>query len=210
MLSAEQKTDLNVALNEATLLGTEVDPARRTAALTLSVLTLPADGPAPVDDRVQVILHPVGRVAASLRLGRWDDVEAKVVPFEITELLAIVESFKVPIYGWEFFDRDEDFEEWENRLSLDRRLGDEGMSQSITLFQAADERHLDLRIWFDSLRVNDPTGRRLDLAEFVAGGKRWWDGLYSGDHRTGGRGIFPQDGFNYMRHEFPRADEPDH
>jgi len=52
-LSEDQRHELNVALNEATLIGAEVDPQRRTASLTLAVLTLPPDdGPPPVDDRV--------------------------------------------------------------------------------------------------------------------------------------------------------------
>ena len=76
-LSDDQRHDLDVALNEATLLGAEVDAERRAAALTFSVLSLPPDdGPPPHDARVQFILGPVGRLAASLRNGRWDDAHA--------------------------------------------------------------------------------------------------------------------------------------
>jgi hypothetical protein len=44
MLSAEEKKSLGVALNEAMLLGVELDPARCLAAATLAVLTLPEAG----------------------------------------------------------------------------------------------------------------------------------------------------------------------
>jgi hypothetical protein len=42
-LSDDLRHDLDVALNEATLLRAEVDPERRAAALTFSVLSLPLD-----------------------------------------------------------------------------------------------------------------------------------------------------------------------
>lgn len=33
--------------------------------------------------------------------------------------------------------------------------------------------------------------RGIALRDFIAAGVRWWDGLYAGDHRTSGHGIFP-------------------
>ena len=190
-LETEQKSGLNVALNEATLLGAEVNMERRVAAVTFNVLTLPLEGPSPDDSRVQFLFYPVGRVAASLRLGHWDDPGAEVVPFEIGQLLEIVESFKLPIYGWKFFDLEDDFDTWKGRLSADYCLGDDGMSCSITLHQERPDRHLDLRIWFDTLKLRNAAGNMLEMDDFIAGGKRWWDGLYSGDPRTEGSGISP-------------------
>src|SRR5262245_32108018 len=81
LLTEEQCAGLNVALNEADLLGFEVNAERRMAAATFRVLTLPEIGPAPDDRRVQFLFRPVGRVAASLRDGRWDDPGAPIVPF---------------------------------------------------------------------------------------------------------------------------------
>ncbi|MGH2848543.1 MAG: hypothetical protein ACRDL0_21490, partial [Thermoleophilaceae bacterium] len=73
-LTEEQKNGIGVALNEASLVGIEVDQERRWAGVTLAVLTLPPEGgPEPQDPRVKLILSPVGRLAASLRLGHWDD-----------------------------------------------------------------------------------------------------------------------------------------
>lgn len=189
-LTAEQVAGLNVAFNEATVLGFEVDPRRRLAGATFSVLTLPERGPAPDDRRVQIVLHPIGRVTASLRDGRWDDPTAEVVPFSLAELLPIVQSFGgLALYGWEFIDVPT--AEWADRLSLDWPSGDDGLSHSITLFQDAGNRILYLCAWFDTLAIRDPRGGEIPLEAFIAGGKRWWDAFYADDERTRGFGLFP-------------------
>jgi len=192
-LTEEIKAGLNIALNEATLLGVEVSPHRRIAGATLSVLTLPEAGPSPDDSRRQFLFQPVGRIAASLRLGHWDDPKATVIPFTIEELLERVKSFGgLPIYGWKFFDLYvTDLPRWADRLSLDWRGGDNGLCHSISLFQWRADRHLALCIWFDNLTIRDPLGHELALEEVVAGGRRWWDAFYAQDPRTTGRGMYP-------------------
>ncbi|MHB1156612.1 MAG: hypothetical protein ACYC26_07215 [Phycisphaerales bacterium] len=87
-MTPEQKQGLGVAFNEAALLGVEVDMSRRMGSVTLRVFTLPTEGPPPEDSRIQILLHPVGRVAASLRAGHWNDPLAKVKAFPIEKLLA--------------------------------------------------------------------------------------------------------------------------
>src|SRR5262249_42546147 len=131
-----------------------------------------------------------------LRKGRWDDASAPVVPFPLGDLLGVVESFGgQPIYGWEFFDLHKNgLGQWTDRLSLDWRSGNNGLSRSISLFQAsatAPERHLDFCVWFDDLEVRTRGGEPIPLEEFAAGGRRWWDALYAGDQRTAGHGIVP-------------------
>jgi len=61
MLSDAEKKGLGIALNEATLLGAEVDPYRQIAAITLSVLALLPEGPPPDDPRLQLLLHDLRR-----------------------------------------------------------------------------------------------------------------------------------------------------
>lgn len=190
------KSGLGVALNEASLLGVDVSRSRRMAAVTLSVLSLPPDDVPPTDDtRVSIVLENVGRVAASLRNAHWSDPSAQPVPFTLDDLLAVSQSFgQLPIYGWEFIDRTDDFNSWSHRLSLDERLGDGGMAHSLTLFQEGGDRHLDLIIWFDTLHVFDPQRRPIDIQQFIADGVRWWTRFNQGDLRTNGRGpILPQD-----------------
>jgi hypothetical protein len=190
--SDADRTGLGVALNEATLLGVEVNEGSRRAAATFAVLTLPPLGPMPKDPRVRFIFEPVGRVIASLRLGRWNDSEAPVESFPLDRLLLVVQSFCSSIYGWEFFDcEQQNLSALVDRLSLDRRLGPDGCAHSISLFQERPDRHLDLWVWFDRLTIRDPSGRTIELEEFIAGGRRWWDAFNKGDERVSGCGIFP-------------------
>ena len=193
-MNNETKRGIGVALNEATLLGAEVSRERRQAAVTFAVLSLPDDGAEPPEDsRVSLSLSRVGRVVASLRRSRWDDDSASAVPFSLGDLLATVQSFGgSPVYGWEFIDIEKGFAGWSGRLSLDERLGEGGDTHSLTIFQEGVDRHLDVRIWFDHLRVLRPDHTEIPVEDFIAGGKRWWDGLYSGDPRTRGAGIIPR------------------
>jgi hypothetical protein len=190
-LTPEQIAGLDLALDEATLLGLEVFPERGLAAATFAVLTLPEQGPPPKDRRRQFLFR-VGRVAASLRHGRWNDLSAPVEPFTIDKLLSVVQSFGgAPIYGREFIDCESYFARWSNRLSLDLVCDSSAMEHSIQLFQegAMVNKILDICLWFRDLQIRDELGNKIALDEFIAGGKRWWDGLYSGDPRTEGFGI---------------------
>lgn len=195
MLSEDLKQALGVALNEATLLGLEVDAERRLAGATFAVLSLPADGgPMPKDARVQLLFSNVTRVAASLRGGRWNDLAAPVQPFALEDLLSVVQSFGgLPVYGWEFFDvADQALQRWGDRLSLDWQSSEAITPQhDIGLFQDAGERCLDVCLWFDELEIRLPTGAPMTLDDFASAGKRWWDAFYQNDPRTQGLGMAP-------------------
>ena len=201
LLSDDLKAGLNIALNEATLLGAELDTQRRRAALTFSVLSLMPSGEPPADPRIQIFLTPVGRAEGSLRYERWDVPEAEAEPFEPIELLELVETFKSPVYGWKFFDLPENERLWRKRLSFSFLSGENGRSHSITLFQASEDsslpqshknRILEFSIWFDALSIKCPDGHKLSLEECIAAGRRWWDAMYAGDPATQQSGIFPQ------------------
>lgn len=192
-LTPEQIHGLGIALNEATLLGIEVNKERRIVVVAFVVHMLPKQASSPQEAQVLFVFSSVERVAASLRLGRWDDLKAEVVKFPVGELLTVVQSFGgLPIYGWNFFDvHDEDFPRWSNRLSFDWRYGALDSKHSLTVFQEGKEKHLDVCLWFDSFVIKDAQGQNLPLEKFIAGGRRWWDGLFNRDHRTDGQGIFP-------------------
>lgn len=198
----EQLSDIGVALNEATLVGVRLDLDSRCVWLTFSVLALPPnDGPPPSDPRVQIILKAVGRIAASLRHGNWDDAEALVEPFEVDRLAEIVASFEQQaVYGWNFLDVPDadDFTSWSGRLSLDWRSEPGGLSHTLTLFQEGGRgarRHLDIRFWFDVLGIRDPDQREVAFDVFTAAGIRWWDAMYARDPRTSGQSIVPARGW---------------
>ncbi|MBL8729903.1 MAG: hypothetical protein JNM25_15865 [Planctomycetes bacterium] len=189
--SDETKDRLGTALNEADLLGIELDLARRTVAVTFAVLAEPE----PADRRLQFVLSPVGRVAASLRQGARNDTEAEVVPFAPEQLPEVVQRFGgQPIHGWEFFDvHERDFPRWSDRLSLDWRSGDgeRGMGHSLLLFQAGHEQHLDVCIWFDELEVRDAAGRPVAFEDLCEGGRRFWHSVQGGGGAAAAPGIAP-------------------
>jgi len=107
-------------------------------------------------------------------------------------LLPIVQSFGGgPIYGWEFIDLPDKFDQWSDRLSMDMRSGADGLLHTLDLFQEGNGRHLDIRIWFDELDIRDPRGDTVPFDEFIEGGQRWRDGPFAGDPRTQGAGITP-------------------
>ncbi len=135
-LTEEQRSGLDIALNEADLLGFHVHPERRLARATFRVLTLPESGPPAEDQRVDLLFRPVGRVVASFRNGRWDDPNAEAIPFGIHELLHTVQSFgELSIYGWEFIDvHVKQLAKWGDRLRLDWSSGQDGLSHSLTVF----------------------------------------------------------------------------
>jgi hypothetical protein len=176
-------------------MGVRVDTASWTAYVTLDVLSLPEDGPPPEDRRVLLVLHPVGRIAASLRHGLWNDETAPVEPFTVDRLDEVVQSFgHLSIYGWDFFDvpESENFARWSKHLSLDVSTGAGTLTHSLALSQDdAGRRTLNCRLWFDGLTVRDPAGAMIPLERFAADGRRWWDALHRGDVRTAGSGIIP-------------------
>ncbi len=186
------RSGLGVALNEADLVGLAFDLATRTAVVTLLVPTLAAAEPQRARE-VQLLLHPVARVAASLRGGAWNDRSAPVVPQRLQDLPATVRSFGgQPIYGFEFVDvHERELAQWGDRLSLDWRGGGRDGEHSLFLFQEGVSRHLDLCLWFDDLEILDGRGMRVRVEDFLAGGRDWWRAFRAGDQRAQGHGLVP-------------------
>lgn len=184
------------ALNEASFLGAEYDPDRNLLCTTFSVLTLPNDcSPEPPDPRVQIVFSGVGRIAAALRNSFWNVLDAETIPFQISELLEVVQSFGgQPVYGWEFVNVDDSsLKHWQSRLSLDYLAPAGSTDNRINLFQEslAPQRHLHLWIWFADIHLRNPLGEEIAMEDFIAGGDRWWAAMYAGDNRASGHGIAP-------------------
>jgi len=79
---------LDVALNEAEFHNARVRTDIAEAMLDFRVLALPEVGPEP-GERERVLrlrLTDVGRVAASLRPGRWNDQNVEPEPFSLDDL----------------------------------------------------------------------------------------------------------------------------
>jgi hypothetical protein len=174
-----------------------VDPDDRRVRLGFDVLTLPEGTGGAGHALRTVVLDGVSRLVGSLRLGRWDQLDAEVVALSVEELSEAVRSFgATPLYGWEFFDTpDESWRRWAGRLSLDVRWSAVDARHTLRLFKEArqhgEDRHLDLPAWFTTVSVYDADEHEVSLDDFAAGGKRWWDAMYSGDPRTKSSGIVP-------------------
>ncbi|PXX63018.1 hypothetical protein DFR70_10672 [Nocardia tenerifensis] len=195
LLDGMDTAGLNVALSEATCLGLEVDAAAKQLRLDLEVLTLPENGTPTEDYRVQVIFTGVGRVAASLRMQNWDDLEPQVLPLQLDGLDQAIRSFGGGrLHGWEFVDLDDSgWALWSELLSFDTTIDDHISAHVLEFSQeeGIDPRELDVRVWFDNVIVNDSTGREIPVKEFIAGAARWWEAHDAGDPRATRPGVAP-------------------
>ncbi|MCP2291293.1 hypothetical protein ACFYT3_27885 [Nocardia amikacinitolerans] len=195
LLDGLDSSGFNTAISEATCLGLEVDTEAATLRLDLTVLTVPADETAPQDHQVCLNFTGVSRVAASLRIQRWDDIEAEVLPLRLDGLDEAIRSFGGGrLHGWEFIDVDDSgWSLWRELLSFDTKIDDHTPSHVLEFSQeeGIDPRELDVRVWFDSLTVHDAKGKEIAPADFIAGGVRWWKAHDAGDPRTIRPGIVP-------------------
>jgi hypothetical protein len=181
-VTPDEAAGIGVALNESTLLDLLLDPADGRLELVIDVLTLPEEGPAPEDARVLVQLRHVSRV-----VFRQAGPGGSEPPLTIDQVAGVVRAHAGrPMYGWNFIDTERpepdapDFE-W--------RSAAPPAAHRLWVFQG--EGLTDLFVWFRTFEVSTLSGRHVPLDEFIAGGKRWWDGLYAGDPRTANRGIVP-------------------
>lgn len=183
MFTQEEINGLDEALNEATLIGIEFDKRKEIVAATFSMLAVDENGKVPQDSRLQFIFQPVGKLIASYRLGNWDDEQASILKFDAEEISKKVEEFgQQPIYGWEFIDcKNQSNNNWMNRLSFQYESQQtHGRLHTFDLFQEGDNKHIDIKIWFDELKIYNPENQLVDLQTVINNGKRAWDGIYNG------------------------------
>ncbi|WP_459548741.1 hypothetical protein [Nocardia sp. X0981] len=195
---------LDKALSEAGCLGVNVDSEAKRLELDLEVLSLAeqTSSTSPIDvvpsvaaHRVRLVFHGVTRVAASLRMQRWDDLEPRILPLELSELSAAVTSFGGSrLHGWEFIDPDDSsWVLWSELLSFDTAI-DNRIARHVLEFsqeEGVDPRELDIRVWFDTVTAHRPSGVPIPLPELVSGSERWWAAHAKGDPRASHPSIAP-------------------
>ena len=190
--STDQIKGLNIALNEAEILGIELDKANCRIGMTLLPPSLDKDGNVPNERRVVLLFQPVGRFVASYRMGRWDDKDAPVVKFEPEQILEKIGEFQQHyISGWNFINSDKfKFDSWKDRASFDYSSGvEEGMAHTIDLFQDQSDKIIDIRIWFGDFKLYTPSYEPIAFQDFIDGGKRAWDSIYAGGEKAKQFGI---------------------
>jgi hypothetical protein len=182
---------INLALNEATILGIEFQKEKEIVTVTFSPVALDDNGEIPTDNRVKFVFKPVGKFIASYRLGRWDDKSAQVVKFDPEQIFEKVEEFKhLSIYGWEFINCKNE-NAWFDKLSFDfNSEKSQGRRNTIDLFQDGGNKHIDIKIWFDDFEIFNAKHEKIELQTFIVNGKRGWDGIYNGNS-SDKFGIYP-------------------
>lgn len=193
-IDEELRHKIGLALNEATILGVELDEERKFISVSFAVVRMNKEGNVPDDNRLLFIFQPVGRFVASYRNGHWNDKNAAIEKFEPKDILEIINRFGgQAIYGWDFVNcGDKDFDTWKDQLSFDYSTGgDNGFTNTIDLFQEGGNKHIDFRIWFDDFEILTPKYEKVELQDFIENGKRVWDAVYANNEKMGDFGIIP-------------------
>jgi len=180
------KDGLNLALNEAIIVGFSFDKERKTVYLTFYPIAIQQDGTIPNDNRFLFAFRNVGRLASSLTL----DSEIEAIKFDPSELANKMNEFKnESLYGWEFIDNEEKlvFNQWKDNKSFDTIISNDFDKQhTIDLFQEDkfSKKTIDIRIWFDGIEIFDSKLNPFDTQIFIDNGKRGWDKLYASGWST--------------------------
>ncbi|SDY06040.1 hypothetical protein SAMN05421504_104379 [Amycolatopsis xylanica] len=176
---------LNVALNEATVLGLRPRPDGG-VALLLEVLALPETP----DARRELIMSGVSRVRVLLRREIIGEGYGPPIPLDgFAAIEAFFASITLPksMYGWEFFDLPDVPDDWPPNVSFDVRPSAGPGSHSLHWFNEAglDSEQggytpycIEGIVEFETLAVTYADGTPLSLEDFAAAGKRWWDDFY--------------------------------
>lgn len=158
---------LATVLEGARLWGLELDTKFRVLGATIEPdpAAHPVQ-PAPEDRRLQVVLHPVNVVLASLR-RRMQDGTVTLETFTEAQLVDVVDSFDGPVLTGELLDRPAPTRgEWAPRWSMEGRAQvPDGRTHSLTVRLTADGgREFDFYATFDEVVVRDPDGNDVALA----------------------------------------------
>jgi hypothetical protein len=148
--------DLDALLTSGPLWGAEIDTRYRVLALTVEPDAAHHPDPTAADRRLQVLLHPVSAVAASL-LQQTDDGPT-VLRFEQEQLPDIVSALDGAVPdGPVLADHPADLDALNDRLSLrgQATVGD-GTRHHLHLQMAAEDLSFELWASFDEVVVRGP------------------------------------------------------
>lgn len=183
---------MEVALNEADVVGIRMGNAPAVVDVLLHVLALPSEGPIDPDPRRVLQLHGVGELLVLLRHD--SAIDGYGPPQPLRDLDAVEEFFASlsrvdAMYGWRFFDEPSLVADWPSDVSL--RL-DLGGAPGHTFYWFAEcwrgeGNHVE-SFCLEGTSRDQPRALRADRTEqavddFVADGHRWWEALRALDPR---------------------------
>ncbi|WP_285752418.1 hypothetical protein [Lentzea sp. NBRC 105346] len=184
--------ELNVALNESTVVGLRQRPDG-SVVLLLQVLALSADRLIDPDARRAIVLSGPSRSRILLR--RQGSDFGPVIPLAdfdaVEEFFASVALYN-SMYGWEFLDNPNLVQDWPAEVSLDVTHRDTPAEHTLYWFNEVGVTVEDgYRLYciegvveYDELTVERFDGTPVPVDEFTAAGKRWWEAFYGGDPRA--------------------------
>lgn len=184
-ITQDIKDGLNLALNEATIIGLDFDEKCKTVYITFYPIAVQKDGNIPDDNRFLFAFGNVGRLASSFTL----DKDTPAIKFDPNQLGDKMSEFKnEQLYGWEFIDNGEVvFMDWSDNKSFDLIISNDYDKQhTIDLFQEDKytRKSIDIRIWFDNIEIFDSNLNPFSIQTFIDNGKRGWDKLYESGWKT--------------------------
>ena len=190
-MTSEQMEGINLGLDEAILHDAKFDLKLGTVKFLFEIFTIDENGVVPNNRTVSLVLGNIGRVMASLQHLTDRNDYLKTEPFTIDDFQKVIRSFGGSVYGTNFIRQGNDsLPAWIDHLSLDTELNGDS-DYLIDLFQDGNDRKLDFRIWFGSLKILNLSGIEIPMGDFIAGGQRWWDAFNEDDPRTQGFGMYP-------------------
>jgi hypothetical protein len=170
------RTALEVALNEAEVVGLRRAASGPACELLLHVCAQPAADPRRVlrlldTARIRVLLRE--SYGPAIPLADLDAVEAFFASLRGWESM----------YGWEFLDRPARTRDWPQELSLTVDLRPGPGAHSLYWFTECwmpgrDGLCIEGTVDFDDLEVTYADGAPEPVERFIAEGQRWWDALF--------------------------------
>lgn len=187
---------LEVALNEADVVGVRLDPAGAYADVLLHVIALPESGPLMKDGRRIMRLNRPAELRFLLRRDPVGERAATQPAIPLADEAAVENLFDSlawggSIYGWRFFDDPGLTGDWPADPSLRISIRTEGGAHSFYWFnECGVERDgeaegfcIEGTVTFDDLAVFDAEEREIPIDTFIADGVRQWDAVYAQDAR---------------------------
>lgn len=187
----ELREGLDVALNEADMLGLRLGPSGRWCDLLIHVSALPMAGPLDPDARRILRLMAPTQVKVLLRTARWPSSDYGA-PIPLAGLGAVEDFFASlewsgQMYGWRFLDDPSLTRDWPDQVSLSIDLGHGVATHSLYWFNECGRGetscHLEGSVTFQDLEVLRADETPIPLTEFIADGRRQWQAFTDHDDR---------------------------
>jgi len=191
----EMRESVEVALNEADVLGIRLDASGAWCDLLLHVLALPENGP--IDSDARRILRLTSPTQINVLLRRDQTGSTGYGPVIPLASLDAVEEFFASLsrtdsmYGWKFLDDPARIHSWPAQPSLTLQVRSGAGSHSLFWFNECGREEddtyiaycLEGTVTFEDLEVLRADGTPQPLAEFAGDGRRYWEGLHGHDAR---------------------------